>query len=367
MNRANTIAVLLGGMLCAANIAATPALAAEADSESGRLRELVDRVAQDRDPRGAAEAELIRRLTKPLLDAIGPLTERPPVEQRRVAALITALIADLRIEILRSTLPEPDQALLDDFRLRRPALLREVFADDPTVRRDALARIERTSDGPAGVLLAALVNDSDMDVVNAALDAAVELSDEVTARNLLRVLQWRFALLADPQALQPDERVIYGVVFADQANRMVAVFANAAYAPAAPVLRALIAIERARSGPRRYLQLNTLITALGAADDGKSTALLEELLPSEHVLIARVVSRSDSNDADQTTAVTVTQTVGDAALLALLNLHDRDPADFGFVTFGEERYREAGFVDNETRQAAVRAFRTWREQNQATD
>lgn len=318
--------------------------------DDARLKRWLEQVVKgDQAESDEAADRIIAKLTDPLTEAIGSLENRPPAEQLRIRALASRLTGALRSKLFRLDLPEPDRKLFDAFAVQYPELTRRLFEDDPRIRLAAVRQIPLEKNTAAGLMIAARVDDSDADVVDAAIEAAGRLADPVVTRGLIRYLN---------NVIDALEKHIYGpneddleVALTDFSRRIITVLGRCEAREAAPA--AIRAFRFFLHSPlRQYFQIAETALVLGTLGDESAAPALIELLGGEEL------RRNMPNPNGKL----VLQYEGDAALLALLRIYKLDPQSFGMILNPADP-TFAGFAENEPRQAAVRQFRIWHRQN----
>lgn len=319
-------------------------------ADNDALRKLIEQIASaDEDDREDAEEELIRRLSGPLVAAVGNLEARPIEQQARVVRALERYQSVLRLELARVSLREPDRKLLDEFTRSQRALVEQLFSDAPALRLAAVRRIPLKPDSGAGVLLALKVNDADGDVAEAALDSALRLRDEVVARSLVHYVRSATQAIAGGYYGPQDSDT--AAVVARFVRMSIEVIGAARYREGVPdVVAAVRVLARTPFAAPGFFELPPIAAALAELGDRRAAPVLMELL--DQTGSSRVVSLGPGRLA--------TVTVGDEMLLALLRLYERPPADFGFQA------NDAGalaFPDEDTRVEGHRRFRLWHREN----
>lgn len=342
-------------LACALACVAGTAMAEEPagdPNEVARLHALIERIAEDRDPAGEAADEVVERIVRPLAAATAPLAERPIEQQMRVQRALGRVHGALRAAIYRIDLPEADRKLFDAVAQRYPSLIDDLFAEEPTRRLAALERIPLDPNSAAGVLIAAKMGDGNLDVIDAAFDKAAALGDAVMARNTARLVrEWTALLDSDvPEADDTAYQIVIGNMIVRAAELLAEMDAGG---HAAAVREALVVLSRPELRTDT-IPLSALILAVGRLGDRAAVPLLEQLLTDQTpTLNTRPVKGR-----------IVHQTIGDAAFLALLDVYDLSPADFGVV--GGETPAKAVFTDAEARRAAHRKLEAWQAEHGET-
>lgn len=348
MHRRTLAATLLAGCLAAACAAQSSQPAA---SPPGDVARLVEKIARGDEVQAAdAKAELIRRLTAPLVEAIGSLEGRPVEEQVRLQLALFDLAAETRLRLARADLSPDEQKLFDDFVSAYPSLAPRLFHDDPETRLAALRQIPLDPGTGAGLMVAARVFDWDTTVVDAALDIAESLHDDVVARRLARFAEKYNRLIADGffgTRYQDME-----LVLTDYIKRACVTIGRAGYKPGADVILESLRIH-ARGRFRNIFEPGRVAWAYGQVGDRKGADLLLAMLDDGQLI--RWASLPDGTRASQS--------VGDAALAALLKIHGLSPTEFGMLRgAGDSDF--LGFVDDDQRREARRKFRAWLEKTE---
>ncbi len=303
----------------------------------------------DPDAAELAGQKLVQRFIEPVEAALGAVGTRPDEQQLRIRKLLGRLHAALRVRLMRADLPGEDRELLDSFMKTHATLVERLFDDDPRVRLAAVRQIPLTRDSGAGVLLARKADDADGEVAEAALEAAAELADGVTARGLARYATGAIAALQGG-VYGADQQEIATVV-ALFASRCVLVMGQVADRQSLPA-----AIDAARyliaSPYREIVEVEPLLHALSQFQDERVAPLLLELLDESQLV------RTTPDPAGRAAV----QTVGDAALWNLLKLYGLKPDALRMFT-PEQPPRFAGFFSDADRALAVQAFRIWQRAN----
>ncbi|MBK8913653.1 MAG: hypothetical protein IPM64_03460 [Phycisphaerales bacterium] len=353
------LAILLCTLLTAP--AASPAAAAEPPTpaasaqsappaDEAALRKLIEQIATaDDDDREDAEEELIRRLSAPLVAAVGSLDNRPIRQQARIARALERYQSVLRLELARVSLRDADRKLLDDFARGQRPLVEQLFADSPSLRLAAVRRIPLKPDSGAGVLLALKVNDADGDVAEAALESALRLRDEVVARSLVHYVRSATQAIADGFYGPQDSDT--AAVVARFVRMSIEVIGAARYREGVPdVITAVRTLAKTPFATPGFFELPPIAAALAELGDRRAAPVLIELL--DQTGSSRVVSLGPGRLA--------TVTIGDEVLLSLLRLYEQPPADYGFQS------NDAGalaFLDDDARVEGHRRFRLWHREN----
>jgi hypothetical protein len=330
---------------------ATPPAARSEDEIAALLRRIA---ADDSIEARDATDELIERLTRPLnraLQAYEPGTIR---ERRRVEAALSRLTGRIRARLFRAGLSAEERRLFDEFAELNAPLVDRLFDDDPRRRRAALSQIPIEPASGAGVLAVGKLYDSDEDVIVAAFDVIREFGDDtVVMRGLMRVIRATTEVLKGGHYDVNEPWLAEGMaVFAGEAAR---VLGEQRVRDAAPVIADALTFYQGTPlrlfyfhGMAKLYDRTEPIDALLAIGDKRAAPALMGLLEDREVSGKKPIAAGNS----------ITRTVGDEALLALLRLYGLSPDDYGFKAGGDER-NVIGFVDDKSRQLAVHKFRAW--------
>jgi hypothetical protein len=344
--RRGLVGLFVVTLLLGAAHAATPA------TDGDALRQLVDRIARGQDADGSAAEELIERVVDPLTTALRDVDQRPLAERIRLSQALGRVHAALRLRLARLTLPEEDRTLLDAFVRRQPTLVESLFADDPEVRLAAVQRIPLEPNTAAGVLLALKLDDWDFTVADAAVESAGRLRDPVLGRNVARrVRQYVDMLGGEPAAAQ---EAVYHLALIAHLGRFAPLAGADTDDGAAAVLAALELLSRS---PLRAELGGVGSVALAAGGTRREAAVPALLALLEDESMHRMLPSLDDGRSPL-------QTVGDAALLALLHIYDLPPAAFGLRAAGPE-WSDHAFRTPEDRRHGVERFRQWHAENAA--
>ncbi len=314
------------------------------------LSALVERIATGKDEDGTAADALVDGVITPLVEALGPLGDRPIEQQKRLHAALSRVNGALRVQLLRVELPEADRALLDAFAARHPALVEQLFADQTEQRVAALRRVPLEPNSGAGVLIAAKVEDWDFDVIEVAFEISYQLHDPVVARGLTRLMRgWNAAMREN--AFESDE-MTYRIVLAHMIDKTARVCARAKATDSVPALLESLELLRASAARSKLIRIEGVVEALGWIGDERSADPLIELLP-DRTLVGQVALGPGRR---------AVQTLGDVALLSLCRIYDLQPAQLG-VAIGKGGESRGGFESSEAREEAHRAFVLWHRDN----
>ena len=330
------------------------AAVAQTDSRKDRLHDLIERIATGDELQSADASEaLLREVVEPLAEALGSLEARPLGEQVRLASALGAIHAELRVRLMRADLPPEDRRLFDAFREQYPELVRRLYDDDAYYRQQALQRLPAEPGTGASVLIAEKVSDSDEEVVTTALQLASQINDDIVLRGLQRFIR-RVMDLVDADFFQPpleDVELVYGLY----TQKCINVLGEAKSREAIPeILRALR--HFGFDSQRNLWDLGEACLALGKIGDPRSAPLLLEFRGD------RMVRRAINVGPGQM----ISQTNGDAALLALLQIYGLDPAEYGFRA-PPNAPELLGFVDATERTEGHAKFTRWHVEHHAGD
>lgn len=336
----------LAGLTIIALSGVAQAQSAPSDSE---LRRLVERVATGNDVQAAdATDALINKIVTPLVDALGSIEERPLSEQLRVAQALARVTAQLHLRLYRAELPPEDRALFDGFMERQPELVERLFHDDPGERLAALQLVPRDAEAGAGVLITAKVFDSDIEVVEAAFKIARQMKDPITVRGLSRFVRQALQWLNSKELGAGSEPI--QLVLAQYIQTAVGILGEAgAMDSATLMLEAMRGVGR--NPQRKLLDLGEFADALGRVGNEQAAPVLLEWVEDEQVRRTRALGPGKL----------LTQTVGDAALLALANIFHLDTTAVGFIKAPDDTL--LGFVEDRERREARHRLRSWIQQN----
>jgi hypothetical protein len=321
-----------------------------ADDDQARLKRLVDTVARGDEVEAAAAGEqLVELITAPLVEAIGSLESRPVEEQVRLRAVLARVTGALRVRLFRMDLSPKDGKLFDTFAAAYPELVERLFDGNYLVRKAAVQQIPLEPNTGAGLLIAAKVNDEDSDVAEAALEMAAALHDPVVARCLTRYI--RDATTTVESGFYGPHQQDLAFVVALIVAKSTLVVADAQSRESVPaVIDALRFFGRSTYWDSHYRSL--AIRALGKLGDRRAAPVLLKFLDDP----ARLRWRSVPDNKR------LNETVGDVALLGLLNIYGLPAEDFGlYVIAGEITF--AGYSNEDDRREGHRAFRIWHQQH----
>jgi hypothetical protein len=296
-----------------------------------------------------AARRLALGLNSPLREALAGLHQRPPVEQFRVLSAVDAAIADLRASALRATLPDEDRALFDRFQEVYPDLVRRMFHPNPAERRQALDQIPREPGLGAGVLVAALAFDDDIDNARAALQLARELRDPALPRNLRRYVQFLLELLASDELATGRET--YEIVLGE--HLLLAAEALAASGDAGALSAIQTVLDRyVNPTVGEYFDRGPVYRALGTTFGEAAGPLLARYLDDGRI----------ERNAPHGAGAVLIQKGGDVALLELLQVYGLTPTAAGMVE-SERMPGEPGFLSDVDRKKAHGLIRRWLAEN----
>lgn len=323
---------------------------AAAEDRDTELKRLVDKVARgDEVEAAAAREQIVKLVISPLADAVGSLDQRSVEEQLRLREMMGRLAGALRMRVFRADLPPEDRRLFDAFAAAYPELVQRLFDDHYAVRAAAVHQIPLEPNTGAGVLIAAKVNDEDGDVAASALQAAAKLRDRVVARNLTRYIHDATVTIASGFYGPEQQHLAHAIaLFVVESMRVVG---NAGASESTPVLvDALRFFGRSRYWD--HYQRAQAMHALGELADERAAAVLLDFLDDPSPL------RWQAGENKQR----ISQSVGDVALLSLLQIYRLSPQDFGMLPSPAEK-DFAGYTDDDSRRAGHRAFRIWHQQH----
>ncbi|MGE0480546.1 MAG: hypothetical protein AB7Q17_08750 [Phycisphaerae bacterium] len=328
-----------------------------AQSASGgtvpELRRLIDDIATGDEVESNDAAErLVARIVNPLADALGNLESRPAAEQVRLRKVLGRLTAALRAKVFRASLTESDSKLLDALIRQDAELVEQCFHEDARTRLSALRRIPHEPDSGAGLLVAALVNDADADVASAALEAAAALKGPVLARALTRYVADASQALKSGHYGPNEQEVAY--VVAMFVARSIEILGESRARESVPaIVASLEALGRsAYAGPEFY-DISRVARALGRIGDERAVPALLALLNDNRTQTRLALGAGKLGE----------QTVGDVALLGVLEIYGLDPRRVGFYIADRQPQPFVCFLDHESRLAAYRTFMEWHKQN----
>ena len=255
----------------------------------------------------------------------------------------------MRLRLYRAGLPEADKKLLDEFFVRNEELVVMLFEDDPRRRQAALHQIPLEPNSGAGVLLVAKLYDWDVDVLEAALIATRSLLDDVVVRGLQRYITETTTIVCSDQ-LEPVEQNL-AIVYTDLTRLAIRRLGSAgAKDSIPPIIAAIQCFDQ--PAYRRFFCVEQALEALGKIGDEQAVSILSEHLDDPRLHMARGIGPGRL----------VQQTVGDAALLALAKIYKLPPTALGFYVDTSAR-PIIGFMDEQSRTAALSVFRAWYKQN----
>lgn len=325
--------------------------------ETAALRELLALIARgDEIESSDAVDDLVDRVVDPLVAALGKSADRPVAEQLRLRAALARLTAALRMRLARANLPAEDQQHFDRFASVHEELLYALFDDDELTRQEALQRIPLDPGSGAGVIIAMKVDDWSENVADAALDLALKLRDSRLADGLARYVQGVVEALRSGAYKPADQEVVLTLgVFSGRAIRVLGESGDARYAPVV-----MDALEFFGKGAL-WIDGGPFVESFRAlARFGDERAAAQLITFFETAALHRAGVRVEGRIA--------TQTVGDVALLAFLQLYGLEPAALGMVRPAQEERAPRdfwGFHDPASRERAFRAARLWHAANAA--
>ncbi|RMF85970.1 MAG: hypothetical protein D6744_00485, partial [Planctomycetota bacterium] len=324
------------------------------DARRQRLESLIERIASGDEVESADAADaLLRDVVDPLAEAIGSLESRPLAEQIRITDALRAVHAELRVRLMRADLPPEDRELFDAFNARYPQLVRRLYDDDAYYRLQALQRLPLEPGTGASVLIAEKVADADEEVVETALRLAAQLKDDIVARGLTRFIR-RVMDLVDADFFQPPLEEVE-LVLGIYTQRCITVLGAAHAKSGVPeILRAVR--HFGRKYERNLWDIGEVCLALGEIGDARAVPVLLEIRADRSIRRAVNVGPGQM----------ISQTHGDAALLALLRIYGLDPSDYRFRS-PPNMPELLGFVDDADRTAAHTRFTRWLAEHAAGD
>lgn len=324
--------------------------------------ELVQRIVGD-DPAAAAQAteQLVEQIAGPVTGALGALSDYPMDARLRLDDALRQAYGEMRARLFRAELPPDDRALFDRFAAAYPRVVRGLFAGDGFDRLEALDQVPLEPGTGAGVLLAGCVGDRDPSVSERALDLAMRLKDDVVARNLGRYVA-EVMKLVDSGWFKRNHPA-YELVIGQNVHRAIRIVGASRAAGATdraggaddagdPVPSVIAAVRHfATAYDVNLWDVGEIMEALGQLGDERTAEVMLPFLGNATIRRSNVTADGDR----------ATQSIGDAALHALLKIYRLDPARFGFV-YGQDG-TFYGFVGAAQRQRAQRAFRAWHHEN----
>jgi len=312
--------------------------------------ELVRSILEGPDPpQGDTLEAFVEHIAGPYREAIGDLSARSPQERLRLQHAVRELGAELRLRTLMAELPSADRRLAEAFARRYPQTARHLFHDDPYEQQAALRSLPLQRGTGASLLVGMLVFDPDERVGGEAARVAVRLGDELVARELCRTLRDLITLLREGYFGPGSEDV--ELVVGRSAYRVISVISRVPSADCMPEVLEVATHFADRFDPR-LLDVTEMFAALGRIRDERAVPLLHKYVNVRTILNAR---RTPDN-------VLVVQSVGDAALHALLTIYGLDPRAFGFVQ-SPGAFGIPGFTKDAIRREAHARFERWYERN----
>lgn len=330
-------------------IALCPTASAQ-KADTAELRKLIDEIATGdaEDARDAAD-RLIEHVIGPLTEALGSLEKRPLEEQVRIQKALSRVTAVLKIRLVRADLATTDRELFDKLLRDDPELVEHLFDDDPDVRIDAVRRIPLEPNSGAGVALTIKMSDPDYNVAEAAIEAAERLRDPVLLRGLRHFIG---------EATKVAKSGIYGVnqpdlvlALTQRVRPCVKILGDAQYADALPELLDAMRIFWRRELRNMY-EVPIVFDALARIGDERAIPHLLEFINEPELYLTQHIAGNRM----------AKQTVGDAALLAIIRIYKLKPEDFGFYIDAPPS-TFIGFVEQSNRDDAQRALALWRRDN----
>lgn len=335
-------------------VLAAPVRAQPANGKTvAELRRLIDEIAagDELESNDAAE-RLVSVVVNPLAEALGNIESRPAAEQVRLRKVLGRLTAALRSKIFRAALNERDQKLLDACIRQDAELVEQCFHEDARTRLAALRRVPHEPDSGAGLLVAALVNDVDADVASAALEAAAALKGPVLARALTRYVADASQALKSGHYGPHEQEVAY--VVAMFVARSIEILGESKSRESVPaIVASLETLARSPYAGPEFYDIGRVARALGRIGDERAVPALLALLNDNRTHTRLALGAGKLGE----------QTVGDVALLGVLEIYGLDPRRVGFHVADRQAQPFVCFLDNESRLAAYRTFMEWHKQN----
>jgi len=332
--------------LCCASVGPLPA--ARAQSDDAKLKILLDQAI-----RGDAveSAEAMQRIadivTGPLAKSLGGVDydNLTLPQAARLKSTLEIVSGTLRARIFRATLPSDDRELFDRFVKGYPELTNRLFHDSEIVRLAALEQIPLDAGGGAGIMIAARIDDQTEAVAMAALDLASKFRDPVLARRLAFIVRDYTAAIRGGYYDASQEPIAKTVaIFIRRATQ---ILIQGGYVEHAAAIGDSLA----------YMSRSKLWDDLDVADLLREVGKLHEprIAPPLYALL------DETRGAERRfpgPGVTITQTLGDAALIGLVELFKLKGEDFGLVA-DENKASYLGYTDEKSRIDGRRAFRAW--------
>lgn len=331
-------------MLALASCAMAAPAGAGAQPARERIDALVERIAKgDQVESAEAARRLAELVVGPVAEAIGPLDGRPAGEQLRLRMALGRLSAELRVRLLRLDVPAEDRALLDAFVADNEELVLRLFDDNYRARQAAVQQVPLARNSGAGVVLAAKVNDEDEDVAITALEAALKLADPVVARGLRRYVRDATDAVRTRQLPNMERELLEAL--GRLVSESIKVLGEARDADSvSTIIEAVDFFTEANLWNERS-SLVDAIQALEKIGDRHATPALLKLVARPLPMQRREIEGKS-----------VTQTLGDLAMLAAARLNDIPPSELNMIAPpGDATF--AGFAGDEARAAAQKLLR----------
>lgn len=324
-----------------------------AQTEDPKLKVLIEQILKgDEVESKEATSRLADQATAALGTSLGAIEyEKLTMQQAiRLKAALEALASKLRARTFRATLPTPDRELFDRFERDYPDLTVRLFHDSEIIRRAALEQIPLDPGTGAGIMISARIDDSTEGVMGAAIELARKFKDPVLARRIAFILRDYTGAIRQGyyDAGQEDLARTIAIFIGEMIKVLVT---NNAIEHAAAIADVTAFFSRSKLWDEQ--ETAEVIRALGVWNDPGITALLLGLVDDPRLADFRVPGPAQK----------ISQTVGDAAFLALLQINKLKPEDYGFITDSERGL--VGFPDDKSRIDARRSFRAWLEKSRA--
>ncbi|MFN0134842.1 MAG: hypothetical protein ACKVS9_01850 [Phycisphaerae bacterium] len=334
--------------LLIASIGAAPLLA---QADEARMKLLIEQILKgDEVESKEATQRLADQVTATLAKSLGTIEyDKLTMPQAiRLKVALEAISSQLRARTFRATLPTADRELFDRFEKEYPDLTVRLFHDSEFVRRTALEQIPLDPGGGAGIMIAARIDDATEDVMDAAIELAGKFKDPVLTRRIAFIIRdYTNAIRGGYYDVGQQDLARTIAIFVGEMVKVL--IAHDAREHAATVAEVTAYFGRGKLWDEH--ETAEIIRALGAWDAPPVVDLLLGMLDDPRLADFRVPGPAQK----------ISQTVGDAALLALLSVHKLKAEDYGFVTDSERGM--TGFPDDKSRIDARRAFRAWHEKN----
>ena len=340
-------AALASSILLAICASVGPLPLAAAQSDEAKLKVLLEQAIRGDAVESADAMQRIADLvTGPLGKALGGIDyENLTLPQAvRLKTALEMVSGTLRARIFRATLPSDDRELFDRFVKAYPELTNRLFNDSEVVRLAALEQIPLDPGTGAGIMIAARVDDQTETVAMAALDLAEKFKDPVLARRLAFIVRDYTAAIRGGYFDASQEPLAATVaIFVRRATQ---ILVQGGYVEHIGTIGdALSYMGRSRLWEK--MDVAELLRASGKMHDARLAPALVALLDDSGGIERRFPGP----------AVTITQTLGDAALIGLVELFKLKAEEFGLVA--DETKSFLGYTDEKSRIDGRRAFRAW--------